>query len=201
MDSLICGGKECGKVKEIKLEPRERCCCFAGHRPEKLKDVDSLGYELAVEAWRAMNAGFTTFITGGAKGVDIVAAESVLTVRERMNGLVKLVVALPYPTFGRRWGLEWGFRFDGVMEKADGIISVSPKCSRQAYQKRNEWMVDHSSLVLAVYNGTPGGTQNTLDYAKKRGIATKLCACEPIEMGEPEAVAEALLRKFEPWEE
>lgn len=132
--------------------------------------------------------------------MDIVAAEGVLTVRERMNGLVKLVVALPYPTFGRRWRSEWGVRLDDVKEKADGIIFVSSKCSRQAYQKRNEWMVNHSSLVLAVYNGTPGGTRNTLDYAKRMGVATKLCACEPMVMGETEAAAKVLLRECEPWE-
>lgn len=173
-------------MKEIEVEPREKCCCFTGHRPEKLKGTDDFGYGLAIEVWRAMNAGFTTFITGGARGVDIVAAEVVLAIRERMNGLVKLVVALPYPAFGRRWRSEWGVRLDDVKEKADGIIFVSSKCSRQAYQKRNEWMVNHSSLVLAVYNGTPGGTRNTLNYAKKMGVATKLCACEPMAMEGPE---------------
>ena len=39
-----------------------------------------------------------------------------------------------------------------------------------AYQKRNEWMVDHSSLVLAFYNGEPGGTANTIQYARKHGV-------------------------------
>jgi hypothetical protein len=32
-------------------------------------------------------------------------------------------------------------------------------------------MVDHSSLVIAVFNGERGGTKNTLDYAKRKGVA------------------------------
>ena len=35
---------------------------------------------------------------------------------------------------------------------------------------RNEWMVDHSNRVIAYYNGTPGGTRNTIEYAEKKGI-------------------------------
>ena len=29
--------------------------------------------------------------------------------------------------------------------------------------------VDHSSRVIAIYNGTSGGTRNTIDYARKQG--------------------------------
>lgn len=31
-------------------------------------------------------------------------------------------------------------------------------------------MVRHSALVIAVFNGEPGGTKNTLDFAKRNGI-------------------------------
>lgn len=29
-------------------------------------------------------------------------------------------------------------------------------------------MVDHSALVIAVYNGAEGGTKNTIEYAGKK---------------------------------
>lgn len=31
-------------------------------------------------------------------------------------------------------------------------------------------MVDHSSRVIAVFNGQLGGTKNTIDYAKNRAV-------------------------------
>ena len=40
---------------------------------------------------------------------------------------------------------------------------------KACYQKRNEWMVDRSSLVIAVWNGQPSGTKNTIDYANRKG--------------------------------
>ena len=43
----------------------------------------------------------------------------------------------------------------------------------RAYQLRNEWMVDHSSKCIAVYNGTAAGTRNTIRYAKKNKLFVK----------------------------
>lgn len=43
-----------------------------------------------------------------------------------------------------------------------------------AYQRRNEWMVDRSSRVIAVYNGEPSGTRNTINYAKKVDVPVVL---------------------------
>lgn len=40
----------------------------------------------------------------------------------------------------------------------------------------NEWMVDHVSRVIAVYNGQPSGTRNTIEYAKKKGVPVILCS-------------------------
>ena len=38
--------------------------------------------------------------------------------------------------------------------------------------RRNQYMVDRSSRLIAVYNGVPkGGTCQTLRYAMKRGVA------------------------------
>ena len=39
-----------------------------------------------------------------------------------------------------------------------------------AYQKRNIWMVDHSALVLAFFNGESGGTANTIRYAEEHSV-------------------------------
>ncbi len=37
-------------------------------------------------------------------------------------------------------------------------------------QVRNEYMVDRADLVLALWNGTPGGTGNCVRYARTRGV-------------------------------
>ena len=35
---------------------------------------------------------------------------------------------------------------------------------------RNRYMVDASRVLVAVYNGTAGGTQNTMLYAMRQGL-------------------------------
>ena len=157
---------------------REHCCCFTGHRPEKLTIPEArLAVLLEAEIKRAVDQQFTTFITGMAKGTDLIAAEIVLRLQEE-DPRLRLVAALPYPNFGRRWGGGWSERFRHVLDAADQLECVCESSSRSAYQLRNEWMVSHSTLVIAVFNGRSGGTKNTLDFARKRRVS-----CAIIDIG------------------
>lgn len=124
---------------------------------------------LEAEIRRAIDSGHTTFISGMAKGVDIVAAEIVLHLRAQ-DPRLKLICALPHPGFGQHWLGGWTERFQQVLDWADLERTICPAFSRASYQARNEWMVCHSDMVIAVFNGKPGGTKNTLDYAKKNGV-------------------------------
>jgi uncharacterized phage-like protein YoqJ len=33
-------------------------------------------------------------------------------------------------------------------------------------QTRNKWMVDHSDMVLSLWDGSAGGTANCIEYAR-----------------------------------
>lgn len=104
-----------------------------------------------------------------ARGTDIVAAEIVLRLREQDNRL-KLICALPHPGFGLCWGGGWTERFRRVLAAADLSRTICLSFSYDSYQIRNEWMVNHSSLAIGVFNGERGGTKNTLDYAERVGV-------------------------------
>jgi uncharacterized phage-like protein YoqJ len=39
-----------------------------------------------------------------------------------------------------------------------------------AMQLRNEWMVERCNRVMAMWDGSPGGTANCIEYATKRGV-------------------------------
>ena len=155
-------------MEEIEL--RKHRCCFTGHRPEKLRLPErKLATLLEAEIKRAIAGGFTTYITGMAKGVDLIAAEIVLRLREQDDRL-KLICALPHPGFGQHWGGGWTERFQRVLAQADLSRTICPGFSRGSYQVRNEWMVRHSALVIAVFNGEPGGTKNILDFAQRSNV-------------------------------
>ena len=152
-------------------EKRKHRCCFTGHRPEKLSLPESeVKVELEKEIRLAIADGINVFITGMAPGVDIWAAEVVLELREQENLPLKLIAASPHPGFENRWSIEWQKRYAAIMAKADFIKEVCTHYSRGCYQIRNEWMVDHSARVIAVWNGSPSGTKNTVMYAKGKGV-------------------------------
>lgn len=151
-------------------ELRKHRCCFTGHRPEKLKiPEEQLTLLLEEQIRNAIAGGFTTYITGMAMGTDIVAGEIVLRLRKQDNR-IKLICALPHPGFGLHWGGGWTERFRKVLAAADLTKTICPTFSYASYQIRNEWMVDHSSLVIGVFNGKRGGTRNTIDYAERVGV-------------------------------
>lgn len=149
-------------------------CCFTGHRPEKLtrKEPEILAL-LEVEIEQSVADGFTTFITGMAQGVDIWAGEIVLRLRPRHPSL-QLIAALPYPGCARRWPAAWKKRFAHIAENAGQAVFISPRYSPGVYRRRDQWMVDHAQRVIAVYDGAPGGTEDTIAYAHKRGVEVRL---------------------------
>ena len=151
-------------------EKRLHRACFTGHRPEKLKRMQWLiKRDLKKEILRAMDEGINVFISGMARGVDIWAAEIVLSLRDSGKP-IKLICASPFPGFESRWEKEWQDRYNEIMAAADHTVFVCPGYSRSCFQIRNEWMVDHSVRVIAVYNGGAGGTKNTLNYATQTSV-------------------------------
>ena len=151
-------------------ELRLHRCCFTGHRPDKMqlgeKEIKPL-LEKAIDD--AIEDGYVTFITGMAMGTDIWAAEIVLEKKEINKGL-HLICALPHPIFESRRSIIEKKRFTKIIKNADLVKEINDHYFTGCYQVRNEWMVDRSNLVIAVFNGQKSGTKNSIDYAKKKGI-------------------------------
>lgn len=152
-------------------EKRLHRCCFTGHRPEKLSVPESrVKYWLSCAIDQAIEDGYTTFITGMARGVDLWAGEIVLQ-RKQAKGKVTLVCAAPYPGFEKSWEPRWRERYALVASSADYRLAISTRYHPSCFQKRNQWMVNHAARVIAVYNGQPGGTRNTILYAESQGFS------------------------------
>lgn len=151
-------------------EMRHHRCCFTGHRPEKLRRTEhEIRIDLEREIRKAVHDGLNVFISGMARGVDINAAEIVLQLRAE-GYPVRLICASPYPGFERSWSPVWQIRYGAVMETADLVRYICPRYCKECFQIRNEWLVNHSSRVIAVFNGKPSGTKNTIDYALRKGV-------------------------------
>lgn len=155
-------------------EKRMHRCCFTGHRPEKLiRSEEEIKAALREEISQAVQDGLTVFITGMARGVDLWAAEIVLDLRKR-NQEVKLICAIPHEGFDTRWSASWKQLYHHVLDNADLVRIITSGYHTGVYQIRNKWMVNHSARVIAVFNGQPSGTKNTIDYAECQGVPVRI---------------------------
>lgn len=151
-------------------EKRMHRVCFTGHRPEKLTRTEKdIVRDLEKEIRQAIADGLSVFITGMARGVDIWAAQIVLSLRNSGYD-IKLVCACPYDGFESGWSKDWQKQYKEILAAADYVKYVCEGYSRSCFQIRNEWMVNHAARVIAVFNGEKSGTKNTIDYAAKAGV-------------------------------
>ena len=104
-----------------------------------------------------------------AYGVDIWAGQIVVRLRKN-NPVLQLIAAVPFRGFEDRWSSDWKQAYQEVLEQADLVKYICPGYNAGAYQRRNEWMVDHSSRLIAVFNGEPSGTKNTIIYAQSISV-------------------------------
>ena len=151
-------------------EKRMHRACFTGHRPEKLTRTEKdIVRDLEKEIRQAIADGLSVFITGMARGVDIWAAQIVLSLRNSGYD-IKLICACPYDGFESGWSKDWQKQYKEILAAADYVKYVCEGYSRSCFQIRNEWMVNHAARVIAVFNGEKSGTKNTIDYAAKVGV-------------------------------
>lgn len=83
---------------------------------------------------------------------------------------IPLVATIPFEGQEGRWSKDQRARFQRFRAAAAGVVVVCEGgFSAASMNRRNEWMVDNSSLVLALWSGKPGGTNNCIEYARKQG--------------------------------
>lgn len=160
------------------MRSRQISCCFTGHRPGKLpwryNEEDprclSLKRRIADAAEAAYEEGYRHFLCGMALGCDLYFCEAVLALRKRRPG-VTVEAAVPCPTQADAWAPDQRARYKRLVEACDFETLVSAQYTPYCMQRRDRYMVDHASLLIAVFDGTPGGTQYTMQYAMSRRVS------------------------------
>ena len=159
------------------MKGRQYACSFTGHRPAKLpwgNNEDDprcllLKSKLRAAAESAILEGYEHFLCGMAEGCDLYFCETVLALKERYPH-VTLEAAIPCPSQADRWSEASRARYRALLERCDFETMVSAVYTPGCMQRRNRYMVDHSALLIAAHNGTPGGTRGTIEYALRRGV-------------------------------
>ena len=156
--------------------------CVTGHRPNEL-----FGYYIHSEAYNKIRHSLklaiytllkdcddkdVTVYSGMALGVDQIFVEEMVKARAyyKSKGInFRIVAAVPFESQDCKWPEASKKLYHELLDQCDEKVVVSEgKYSPILMQKRNEFMVDHSDCVIAVWDGSRGGTGNCVEYARKQ---------------------------------
>lgn len=170
--------KECEQIFEMM---KSETACFTGHRSQKLpwkfNEQDERCIAMRAKAKElieeAIKNGYVNFISGMALGFDMICAELVLELKEKYPH-IKLICAIPCKTQSNPWHADQQKRYQKILKQADIKRYISNEYTDSCMHERNDYMLKNSSLVIALYNGTFGGTQSTLKKAEKMGLKVEI---------------------------
>ena len=140
-----------------------------GHRPNKIggysADADTKRCQLAHDFLKPRADRLKHVISGMALGWDMAWAEAALALS------ISFIAAVPFNGQDSLWPALSQKRYKVLLQHAKKVVVVcAGGYDVWKMQKRNEWMVDNSAAIVALWNGTSGGTANCVRYANLKKV-------------------------------
>lgn len=143
---------------------KEKTISFTGHRDLK-DDFDKKLLEEKIIEY--IKNGYDTFLCGMAVGFDLYIFEKLLKIKKDYK--IKIVACIPYPKQSERFNKSDKEKYKKYLTLADESVVVSPNYDYFCMMRRNHFMVDNSSVLIAYYRKMKSGTYSTIKYAFDKG--------------------------------
>lgn len=153
------------------LPPQTRVCAFTGHRDISHEEYRRIRPILQETIEKLYSQGVDTFIAGGALGFDTIAAIEVINLQRQLYPGMKLILAIPCEGQSSSWGPAHRARYDQIRSLATAEFVLSPTYTRGCMHRRNDFMIDHSSHLIAYVHRTDGGSAYTMNRARRQGLS------------------------------
>ncbi len=152
-------------------------CAFTGHRPQSLpwgsdeSDVRCIALKalIAQAVHDAYRRGSRTFLCGMARGCDTYFAEALLALKLEHSD-VCLTALVPCPTQAQSWSNDDRARYEQICRQFDNVEILEQEYSNGCMLRRNLLMVSRADMLISVWDGSQGGTAQTIRAAKKQGL-------------------------------
>ncbi len=151
-----------------------KSCCFTGHRIIRTQDRVDIADRLYNAVCELYNKGIKNFISGGALGFDMLAAEIVIKMRETDFPDITLELMLPCFNQDLKWHISEKNRYARILSMADKIVYVSENYSPMCMALRNRKMVDSAVHCIAYVYKSFGGAAYTVKYVNEKDIGLTL---------------------------
>lgn len=138
-----------------------------GHRPDKL---GGYGYKteqklLSLALVYLKEQRPEKVITGMALGWDTAVAMAAYCLG------IPFIAAVPFTGQQYNWDPEHIRRYHEILTAAEAVHTITAGgYSAHAMEIRNRWMVDHADRMVALWDGSGGGTGNCIRYAKRKKV-------------------------------
>lgn len=145
----------------------KRCCtvAFTGRRSYRGEAEE----ELRLLLRDLHERGFTRFLCGMSWGFDLAAGCAVMELQREFAD-VDLVAVEPFEGFRELFSGEDGELYDSVLVAATERVVVSDE-EAGAYMRRNDYLVDNASVVVAWWEREMhGGTAYTVRRAQRSRV-------------------------------
>lgn len=142
---------------------------ITGHRPHKLDNDYDLTSPLLMNIKEhiqliVLNHQPTHLISGMALGIDTLFAQLAISMS------IPLIAAVPCREQYKMWRRKSiDLYFDILLHPNTKVELITDgEYNNHCMSLRNEWMVDHCNILIAVWNGSSGGTANCVKYAQTK---------------------------------
>ncbi len=142
---------------------KDGVCLFTGHR--ELDDGLCL-LSLSEEIEKSIKSGTRTFLCGMAVGFDLLAAETLLSFKEKYPD-VRLIACIPCEGQEKYFSTKNQEKYFSVLQKADEKIVLSPSYFRGCMQARDKYMAERANSAIAYCKKQKGGTAYTVKCFQK----------------------------------
>lgn len=154
-------------MEKVSYSERGKSIAFTGHRIIPSARQEEVRKRLTTAVTLACKSGMTRFYCGMALGFDMMAAEVVLSLKDKFPD-IQLIAVVPFSGQSNRRTSSEQERYHRILAKTDKVVTLSENYFRGCLFRRNDYMLSHSCGVIAYYDGkAQGGTFYTVRKAGK----------------------------------
>lgn len=142
-----------------------KSCAVTGHRilqrdfdKEKVKKV----------FLKLIDDSYDTFLVGMALGFDTECFLILEEIKKKKN--IKIIACIPCESQSKMFTSSQKELYERMINSADSKVILSKEYTPYCMIKRNRFMVDNCTCLVAYLRQEKGGTKNTVEYAKKQNV-------------------------------